>query len=162
MKRICAIKTLRIFLPMLLLCVFMPGVGWSLEEQQVSLGPINTAFAIMQKGQSKAYTVTSDFFPDIMIVGLVVYGGGNMRAYVSKTDTSGELIGVMQIGAYSSVPDEESQKYAYKVGITPCSFPYTPTVVGRFFDYGYGLIISGLVETLEKGPYTYTLTIEIL
>jgi hypothetical protein len=143
---------------MLLLCVFLPRVGWSLEEQQVSFGPINTTFAIMQKGQTKAYTVTSDFFPDIMIVGLVVYGGGNMVVRVSKTDTSGELIGGMQIGAYSSVPDEESQKYAYKVGITPCS----PSVVGRFFDYGYGLIISGLLETLEKGPHIYTLTIQII
>jgi hypothetical protein len=143
---------------MLLLCFFMPGVGWSLEEQQVSFGPINTTFAIMQKGQSKAYTVTSDFFPDIMIVGLVVYGGGNMVVSVSKTDTSGELIGVMQIGAYSSVPDQESQKYASMVGITPCS----PSVVGRFFDYGYGLIISGLLESLEKGPHIYTLTIQII
>ncbi len=68
----------------------------------------------------------------------------------------------MQIGAYSSVPDEESQKYAYMVGITPCSFPFSPTVVGRFFDYGYGLIISGLLASVEEGPHTYTLTIEIL
>ena len=146
----------------LLLCVFLPETGWSIEAEQISLGPINSAFAIMAKGQSKTYTVTSDFYPDLMIVGLVVYGGGNMRVYVNKTDTSGELIGVMQIGAYSSVPDEESQKYAYKVGITPCSFPYAPTVVGRFFDYGYGLIISGLLASVEEGPHTYTLTIEIL
>ena len=158
MKRMCKIKTLQMVLSMLLLCVFLPQTGWSMEVEQVSLGPINSAFAIMAKGQTKTYTVTSEFFPDLMIIGIVVYGGGNMVVGVSKTDTSGELIGVMQIGAYTSVPDEESQKYGYMVGITPCS----PSVVGRFFDYGYGLIISGLLVSLEKGPHTYTLTIQIL
>jgi len=149
-------------LSILLLCVFLPETGWSIEVDQVSLGPISSAFAIMAKGQEKTYTVTSEFFPDLMIIGIVVYGGGNMVVRATKTDTSGELLGVMQIGAYTSVPDEESQKYGYMVGITPCSFPYAPTVVGRFFDYGYGVIISGLLASLEKGPHTYTLTIEIL
>ena len=158
MKRICKIKTIRMVLSILLLCVFLPETGWSIEVDQVSLGPISSAFAIMAKGQEKTYTVTSEFFPDLMIIGIVVYGGGNMVVRATKTDTSGELLGVMQIGAYTSVPDEESQKYGYMVGITPCS----PSVVGRFFDYGYGLIISGLLVSLEKGTHTYTLTIQIL
>jgi hypothetical protein len=158
MKSKYKIKTLQMVLSMLLLCVLLPQTGWSMEIEQISLGPISSAFAIMAKGQTKTYTVTSDFFPDAMIIGIVVYGGGNMLVSVSKTDTSGELLGVMQIGAYTSVPDEESQKYGYMVGITPCS----PSVVGRFFDYGYGLIISGLLASLEEGPHTYTLTIQIL
>jgi len=158
MKRIRSIKTLMFVLPMLLLCVFMPGACWSIGEQQVSVGPINTAFAIMMKGQTKTYTVTSDFYPDLMILGIVVYGGGNMVVNVSKTDTSGELIGVLQIGAYSSVVDQESQKYASRRGITPC----TIQIVGRFFDYGYGVIMSGLLASIEEGTHSYTLTIQIL
>ena len=158
MKSKYKIITIQIVISMLLLCVFLPQTGWSMEIEQISLGPISSAFAIMAKGQTKTYTVTSDFFPDAMIIGIVVYGGGNMLVSVSKTDTSGELLGVMQIGAYTSVPDEESQKYGYMVGIAPCS----PSVVGRFFDYGYGLIISGLLASLEEGPHTYTLTIQIL
>ena len=155
MKRMCKIKTLQMVLSMLLLCVFLPQTGWSMEVEQVSLGPINSAFAIMAKGQTKTYTVTSEFFPDLMIIGIVVYGGGNMVVGVSKTDTSGELIGVLQIGAYSSVYEQESQKYASKKGITPC----TIQIVGRFFDYGYGVIISGLLASFEEGPHSYKLTI---
>jgi hypothetical protein len=161
MKRICKIKTIRLVLPILLLCISLPGVGWSIEPEQVSVGPINSAFAIMLKGQTKTYTVTSDFFPDLMIVGLAVYGnwgfgGGILRVSVDKKDTSGELIGVLQVGAYSSVTDQESVKYAYRRGITPC----TIAVNGRFYGgFGYGVIISGLVASLEPGPYSYTLTI---
>ena len=163
MKKICTKKTLRLIISMLLLWVFLPGVGWSLEEQQLSVGPINTAFAVMLKGQTKTYTVTSDFFPDLMIVGLAVYGNwgfgsGILRVSVTKTDTSGEVIGVLQVGAYSSVTDEEAVKYQYRRGITPC----TIAVAGRFYGgYGYGVIVSGLVTSLEEGPHSYTLTISL-
>jgi len=155
MKSIYKIKSVQLVLSMLLLSVLLPGVCWAIEAEQVSLGPINTAFAVMLKGQEKSYTVTSKFYPDLMIVGLVVYGSGNMVVTVTKTDTSGELIGVLQIGAYSSVYEQESQKYASKKGITPC----TIQIVGRFFDYGYGVIISGLLASFEEGPHSYKLTI---
>ena len=159
MKRIYKTETIRRVLPvLLLLCIITPGIVWSAEVEQVSAGPITAAFAVMVPGQTKTYTVESELYPAIMIIPVVIFGTGNFVVTVTKTDTSGELIGVMQIGAYSSVPDQYSQKYLYMVGITPCS----PSVVGRFFDSGFGLIISGLLASLEKGPHTYTLSIQIL
>jgi hypothetical protein len=156
MKQTVNTKLVMYILPILLLTLLvLPGEGFSLEVENVSIGPINSAFAIMLKGQTKTYTVTSDFFPDIMIVGLVVNGNGNLSVSVTKTDTNGELIGVMQRGAFSTVTDQESQRFAHAVGITPC----TISVSGRFYEYGYGIIISSLLASLEEGPHTYTLTI---
>ncbi len=155
MKRIYNIKASWFVLLIALAFVAIPGIGWAMEEQYVSIGPINSAFAVMLKGQTKTYTVTSDFFPDMMIVGLIVNGSGNLSISVTKTDTSGELVGVMQRGALSTVTDQEPQRFARAIGITPC----TLSINGRFYEYGYGIIISSLLASFEQGPHSYTLTL---
>lgn len=144
-----------IFSVFLITMLIVPQIAFSQEVEDISIGPINWAFAIMLKGQTKTYTVSSDFFPDVMIVGLIVKGSGNLSVSVTKTDTSGELIGVIQRGALSTVTDQEPQRFAHALGITPC----TISVSGRFYEYGYGIIMSSLLASLEKGPHTYTLTV---
>lgn len=144
-----------VLLVTLVVSIITPGTVKAMETEVISVGPINAAFALMNKGQSKTYTVKSDFYPDLMFIYFVVNGTGTMIINVTKTDTMGELIGVLEIGAYTSVPGSSSKNQTANVGITPCSI----TVNGRFYDYGYGVIVSGLLASFEEGPHQYTLTI---
>jgi hypothetical protein len=156
MKKIYKIKIVLLFLPILLLvCIIMPGTGQAAEAEQVSLGPINSTVLFMRNGQSRTFTVESDFFPDIMTIFLFVRGSGTASISVTKTDTTGELIGVMQVGGFKSVPNSESQKFDRTVGITPCNL----SISGRFYTYGLGVIMSGIIASVEPGPHKYTLTI---
>jgi hypothetical protein len=158
MKKIYKLKTVLLFVSMLLLAsMSIPGTGWSAETEadQVSLGPVNASVLFIRAGQSKTYTVESDFFPDIMTIFLFVDQSGTASITLTKTDTSGELIGLMQVGGYQSVENSFSQKYDATVGYTPC----TLTVRARFWNYGFGVIMSGLITSIEPGPHKYTLSI---
>jgi hypothetical protein len=156
MKKIFKIKNMWLVLLIpLVMGIITPGIVCAVEEEVISVGPISTTFAYMNKGQSKTYTVQSDFYPDLMIISFVVNGSGNMLINVTKTDTMGELIGVLEIGAFTSVPDSSSKKQTDNVGVTPC----TISINGRFWDYGYGVIVSGLLASFEEGPHKYTITI---
>jgi hypothetical protein len=156
MKRIYKTKSMWLVLLMtLVVSIITPGTVKAMETEVISVGPINAAFALMNKGQSKTYTVKSDLYPDLMVIYFIVNGSGNMGINVTKTDTMGELIGVMEIGAYTSVPNSGSKTQTANVGVTPCSI----SINGRFYDYGYGVIVSGLLASLEEGPHQYTITI---
>jgi hypothetical protein len=109
---------------------------------------INVHATIMLPGQSKTYTAESDYFPDIMIIPVAVYGNGTLHITVTKTDTIGEVIAVMQYG--NGHPPS-----GYIIGITPCSIPLD----SRCWDYGSTIIFSSLLFTLDPGPYKYTLSL---
>jgi hypothetical protein len=153
MKRIYKTKSMRRVLPVLLLmCIITPGIVWSAEVEQVSAGPFTAAFAVMVLGQSKTYTVESEF-PAIMIIPVVIYGTGNLMISVSKTDTSGEVFGVMQVGGYSQI--QIGTQYGATVGVTPRSI----TLATRFYDTGFIVVMSGLLASLEEGPHRYSINL---
>ena len=159
MKRIYKTKSMWLVLLMtLVVSIITPGTVKAMETEVISVGPINATFALMSKGQSKTYTVKSDLYPDLMIIYFVVNASGVMIINVTKTDTMGELIGVLEIGGYTSVPDSSSKNQTANVGITPCNIQ----VDGRFYDYGYGVIVSGLLASFEEGPHQYTITINYI
>jgi len=145
----------RVLPVLLLMCIITPGIAFALEDEAVNIGPITTAVALIRLGQTKTYTVESDFYPDVMLIAVFVNQSGTLAISVTKTDTSGELIGVMQYGAYSSVPNSSAVKYAAKASITPC----TVTISGKFWEYGSGVVLSGVLATIEPGPYKYTITL---
>ena len=156
MKRIYKTETIRRVLPvLLLLCIITPGIVWSAEVEQVSAGPITAAFAVMVPGQTKTYTVDSELYPAIMIIPVVIYGTGNLIVTVSKTDTSGELFGVMQVGGYS--PLQIGTQYGANVGVTP----KTLRVAARFYDSAFIFVMSGLLASVEEGPHRYSITLDV-
>ena len=156
MKRIYKTETIRRVLPVLLLmCIITPGIAWSAEVEQVSAGPITAALAVMWIGQSKTYTVDSELYPAIMIIPVVIYGSGNLSVTVSKTDTHGELFGVMQVGGYN--PLVIQTKYGAVVGVTPSSI----ILSSRFYDNGFIVVMSGLLASLEEGPHRYSITLNV-
>lgn len=155
MKRIYKTETIRRVLPVLLLmCIIAPGIAWSAEVEQVSAGPITAAFAIMVPGQTKTYTVESELYPAIMIIPVVIYGTGNFAVTVSKTDTSGELFGVMQVGGYSTI--QIGTQYGANVGVTP----KTLRLAARFYDSAFIFVMSGLLASVEEGPHRYSITLD--
>ena len=86
----------------------------------------------MVPGQTKTYTVESELYPAIMIIPVVIYGTGNFAVTVSsKTDTSGELFGVMQVGGYSTI--QIGTQYGANVGVTPS----TIRLAARFYDFRF-------------------------
>ena len=154
MKRIYKIETIRRVLPVLLLmCIIAPGTVWSAEIEQVTPGPIAFEFAVMLPGQSKSYTIETELYPALAIIPVVIYGSGNLSVTVSKTDTSGELIGVMQVGGYN--PLVVQTKYGATVGVTPRSI----TLSSRFYDIGYIVVVSGLLVSTEEGPHRYSISL---
>ena len=156
MKRIYKTETIRRVLPVLLLmCIITPGIVWSAEVEQVSAGPITAAFAVMVPGQTKTYTVDSELYPAIMIIPVVIYGTGNFVVTVTKTDTSGELFGVMQVGGYN--PTEIGTQYGANVGVTP----KTLRVAARFYDSAFIFVMSGLLASVEEGPHRYSITLAV-
>jgi hypothetical protein len=156
MKRIYKTETIRRVLPVLLLmCIITPGIVWSAEVEQVSVGPITAALAVMVPGQTKTYTVESELYPAVMIVPVVIYGTGNFAVTVTKTDTSGELFGVMQVGGYSTI--QIGTQYGAAVGVTPI----TIRLAARFYDSAFIVVMSGLLATIEEGPYRYSITLNV-
>ena len=156
MKRIYKTETIRRVLPVLLLmCIITPGIVWSAEVEQVSAGPFTAAFAVMFFGQSKTYTVESELYPAIMIIPVVIYGTGNFAVTVTKTDTSGELFGVMQVGGYSTT--QIGTQYGANVGVTP----NTLRVAARFYDSAFIFVMSGLLASVEEGPHRYSITLTV-
>ena len=155
MKRIYKTETIRRVLPVLLLmCIITPGIVWSAEVEQVSAGPFSAAFAVMWSGQSKTYTVDSELYPAIMIIPVVIYGPSmNLNITVSKTDTSGEVFGVMQVGGYN--PLVAQTKYGSAVGVTP----RTITLATRCYDIGFIVVMSGLLVSTEEGPHRYSISL---
>ena len=156
MKRIYKTETIRRVLPvLLLLCIITPGIVWSAEVEQVSAGPITAAFAVMVPGQTKTYTVDSELYPAIMIIPVVIYGTGNFVVTVTKTDTSGELFGVMQVGGYN--PTEIGTRHGANIGVTP----KTLRVAARFYDSAFIFVMSGLLASVEEGPHRYSITLDV-
>ena len=89
MKRIYKTKSMWLVLLIpLVVSIITPGTVKAVETEVISVGPINTTFALMNKGQSKTYTVKSDLYPDLMIIYFVVNGSGSMRINVTKNDTT--------------------------------------------------------------------------
>ena len=153
MKRIYKIETIRRVLPaLLLMCIITPGVAWPAE---VTPGPIAFEFAVMVPGQSKSYTIETELYPALAIIPVVIYGTGNFAVTVSKTDTSGELFGVMQVGGYSTI--QIGTQYGANVGVTP----KTLRLAARFYDSAFIFVMSGLLATVEEGPHRYSLTLDV-
>ncbi len=136
-----------------LMSIITPGIASALEEEAITVGPITSAFVIMLTKQTKTFNVESDLYPATLIISLAVYGSGTLNVSVTKNDTSGELIGVMQLGGYNTV--KIGQQYGATVGVTPCSLALN----ARFWDAGFGIIVSGLVSSLEKGPHKYSVSL---
>jgi|GEM_PF-3963156 len=154
MKRLYKTETIRRVLPVvLLMCIITPGIVWSAEVEQVTPGPIAFEFAVMLPGQSKSYTIETELYPALAIIPVVIYGSGNLSVTVSKTDTSGELFGVMQVGGYN--PLVVQTKYGATVGVTPRSI----TLSSRFYDIGYIVVVSGLLVSTEEGPHRYSISL---
>jgi hypothetical protein len=156
MKRIYKTETIRRVLPVLLLmCIITPGIVWSAEIEQVTPGPIAFEFAVMVPGQSKSYTIETELYPALAIIPVVIYGTGNFAVTVSKTDTSGELFGVMQVGGYSTA--QIGTQYGANVGVTP----KTLRVAARFYDSAFIFVMSGLLVSVEEGPHRYSITLDV-
>jgi hypothetical protein len=160
MKRIYKTKTmLQALLAVLLMCSITPGIVWSAEVEQVSAGPITADVAIMLPGQSKSYTVESDLYPDLAIIPVVIFGSGSagnfLNITVSKTDTSGELFGVMQLGGYN--PLVAQTKNGAAVGVTPRSI----SLGARTYDIGFIVVVSGLLVSTEEGPHRYSINLSL-
>jgi hypothetical protein len=154
MKRIYRTEIIRRVLPVLLLmCIITPGFVWSAEIEQVTPGPIAGDVAIMLLGQSKSYNVEIESYPALMIIPVVIYGSGNLIVTVSKTDTKGELFGVMQVGGYN--PLVVQTKYGAVSGVTPRSI----TLTARYYDIGFIVVMSGLLVSTEDGPHRYSISL---
>jgi hypothetical protein len=142
-------KNKKLLLLLLLLLFFLLHTNMvyaGIEDVDSSI--INVHAAVMLSGQTKTFTAESDYFPDIMIIPVYVSGDGTLRVTVTKTDTIGEVIAVMQNG-YGHPPS------GYVIGITPCSLPLS----FRCWEYGSAIVFSSLLFTLEPGPYKYTVTL---
>ena len=103
----------------------------------------NFKLAVLAPGQSKTFTSESEGMFGFMIIEVIVLQPGTLSISVSKTDSTGDIIGVIQKG--DGHPDME-----YNVGITP----RTLTLSSRFWwDYGRVVVISFLFsieDTLHK------------
>jgi hypothetical protein len=133
-------------LAVLLACTTIPAVTSALEPDPAS--PVHFALAVMLQGQTKTFVVESNFFPNMMIVPVALYGSGTLRVSVSKTDSAGDIIAIVEEGG-------GHPEFNYVVGITPCNI----SISSRFWDYGTGIVVSSLLFTLDEGPYSYSLTL---
>jgi hypothetical protein len=111
----------------------------ALETQQVSFGVV-----FMRLGQTRTLTATSDNFFTPMIIPVAAWGTGNLNVRISKTDTTGEVIGLMQTG-FGHPP------LSYTSGITPRAIE-TDTFM---WDYGTTTIFSAILFSAEEGPFEY-------
>jgi hypothetical protein len=111
-------------------------------ETQVGFGA-----AIMTLGQVRTFTVESDTLTNTMIIPVAVWGGtGSLNVRVTKTDTTGEVIAVMQYGVGGH------PSFNYITGITPRTIELST----RIWGYGTTTIYSAILFSLEEGPYEYT------
>jgi hypothetical protein len=160
MKRIYKTETIRRVLPVLLLmCSITPGLVWSAEIVEVTPGPVTGDVAIMLPGQSKSYTIESELYPALAIIPVVIFGSGGagnqLSITMSKTDTSGELFGVMQVGGYNTLVAQT--KYGATVGVTPRSI----SLAARSYDIGFIVVVSGLLVSTEEGPHRYSISLSV-
>ncbi len=134
----------RLFFALTLFLIW--SVNYTVSAQEDGFDNLsNFRFAIMAPDQSRSFTAESNGMFDLMFIHVIVLGQGTLRISVSKTDTIGEVIAVMQKG--EGYPDS-----GCNVGITP----RTLTLSSRFWwDYGTTVVASGLFS-MEEGPHKYT------
>ncbi len=126
-----------------LICSREAAASW--ENGDVS-AQVNSGLAVMTPGQTRTFTSESDTLLNAMIIPVVVWGAGTLNITVSKTDSTGEIIGV--IYQSSGYPDS-----GYNVGITPLSLSLST----RFWwDYGTALITSAMLFPVGDGPHKYS------
>jgi hypothetical protein len=59
----------------------------------------------------------------------------------------------MQLGGYN--PLQIGKQYGANVGVTPTRL----VLNARFWDWGYGIIISGLLSSLEEDTHRYSVSL---
>lgn len=129
--------------------LFLISINRSIASERDSLSADQVNLAVIWPGQTKTFTAESDTLYNIMIIPVIVVGPGTLNISVSKTDSVGELIGVMQTG-------NGHPASGYNVGITPRSL----TLSSRFWwEYGMAVITSALLFTTEDGPHRYNVTL---
>ncbi len=138
----------------LLLCalsVIGTGSVAAMEEEEEISSLVSFGAGWITRGRTLSFTAESDTLFGVMMVPIVVFGDderGILTAEISKRDTTGEIIALVQNGT-------GSPQMSYAVGITPRTIRLKPIV------YWTQTIIlySALLYSAEEGPYSYTINV---
>lgn len=124
------------------------GNAWAAGADGGYTAQASAGLAVMLPKQSKSFTAESDTLFDAMIIPVLLWGNGTLNVTVSKTDSSGEMIGVI-------LKSNGATEMDYNTGITPRSI----TVSSRFWGWGYAVVYSALLFSQEEGPYSYSVSL---
>jgi hypothetical protein len=138
----------------LLLCalsMIATGSVAAMEEEEEINSLVSFGAGWISRGRTLSFTAEADTLFDVMMIPIVVFGDderGVLTATISKRDTTGEVISLVQNGT-------ASPKLSYVTGITPRTISLKPIV------YWTQTIIlySALLYSAEEGPYSYTVNV---
>jgi len=138
---------------LLLVALSMAGVGpaAALEEEEELSSMVSFGFGVLTRGRNLTFTAESDSLFNVMMIPVIVIGDddrGVLTATISKRDTTGEVIALVQQGT-------ASPHCSYTTGITPRSISLKPIV----YWTQTMIIYSAMLFSNEEGPYTYTVNV---
>ena len=125
----------------------------AMDKEEVYAPLANFEFAVMIQGRKFTFTAESEDLYNVMMIPVIVIGNGERQVLtvtVSKTDSSGEVIAVMQYGTGAPV-------LSSNVGITPRSATIKPI----FYWSGAAVICSAMLFSHEEGPFRYNVSISL-
>lgn len=129
-----------------------PGFAGALEAQGDYDSQATFEYAVMTKGRSFTFTAESDTLPNAIIIPLFVIGDenqGSLRVTISKSDSVGDVIALMQYGSGSPA-------FSSNMGVTPRSITIDPI----FYWTGWTVIYAAMLFSPEEsGPYRYNVTV---
>jgi hypothetical protein len=143
-------KKARFYFLFLLLILFLtnPGYGNAFENEGAVNTQVSFGLAIMIPGTTRTFTVESETLFNTMIIPVIAWDSSTLSITVSKTDSTGEVIAVMQSG-YGHPSS------GYNIGVTPRSLDLSV----RIWDYATLTIYTALLFSLEEGPFTYSVSL---
>ena len=148
-KLLCTVFVVGIFAT-----IFCAGNTFALETEGLNLikPAVDLDFVILSKNQTKTVTADLSFPFDFEIVPVYLLSGdGNLSISLSKTDTIGELIYVGFYGFGEPTSD-------INIGVTPITLKLNSSV-SEHLSYGIGIIVHGILFSLEDPPYEYKMTL---
>ena len=115
---------------------------FALIEPQMDLD-----FVVLQNKQSTSITADLSYPLDFGIIPVALIGNGSFSASLSRTSTTGELVYLILQGF--GVPETD-----INFGFTPITIRVGSSIT-KYDDEAYGVIIHGILFSLEDPPYDY-------
>ena len=124
---------------------------FALEKEDLELiePTVDLDLVVIRTNQSKTVAADLRFPLDFQLIPVALIGKGALRVTLSKTDTHGELVYIYLLGFDTPHTD-------FNVGVTPVSLTVSST--NGLLDYNIGLVITGVLFSLEEPPYDYNVS----